>query len=170
MQNFHNYNMSRITLATIATALLILVVLYKGNGQADMSSPLRSSHDCEMKSIDSERGFGDNKPTREKVSRIHNLPRRENFSHILNEFGMSTMIELGVAQGQFADILLVNWNPSVFKHYYGIDAWGLKRKDGLGFFPDYYELVSKRLNSKYGKLLSIGLKFVYALQQAFEMI
>jgi hypothetical protein len=136
-----NWNNIKISLLSILITSFILITFYESQTTNKIINDPYMPRICRT----------ENQLIQKRMSRFVNLPNRENFSLILNEFGMSTMIELGVAQGQFALSLLANWDPAVFKHYHGLDAWGLKRKDGKGEFPDYYDMVSWRLNNLYGK-------------------
>jgi predicted O-methyltransferase YrrM len=86
---------------------------------------------------------------------VDNLKDRSELVVILNKFKWKTMIEIGVQQGAFADLLLSKWQD--FEHYYGVDLWQEQRNyvDGTNVKDTEqeknYNMTYTALTEKYGK-------------------
>jgi predicted O-methyltransferase YrrM len=86
---------------------------------------------------------------------VYNITDRNELHILLNKFRFKTMIEIGVASGEYAALMLEKWKG--FEHYYGIDAWENQKNykvpanlDNEGHNKNY-EITRNKLESKYGK-------------------
>jgi hypothetical protein len=83
------------------------------------------------------------------------IKSRNELPLLLNKLGLTTMIEIGVKEGEYADAVLSQW--PIFNHYWGIDAWqhqanyidsaNVNEKQQI----NNYNTTLAKLTKKYGK-------------------
>ncbi len=83
------------------------------------------------------------------------LRTRSELARLARQAGMRTMIEIGVYQGEFAELMLTKW--ARFDHYYGIDLWQQQKNyldssnaDDAKRNQDY-QITLSRLTKKFGQ-------------------